>query len=146
MKSLAPLEIMSPDSEAEVSEITFFPQWIPAGFPSPAAPYEEPPIDLNKELIRHPSSTFIARVNGHSMEGGGIHDGDLLIIDKSIAPKSGHFAVCFIDGEYTLKCIEARGKKLFLKPLNTAYSELEITEYNTFQVWGVVTAVIKKLL
>ena len=79
---------------------------ISAGFPSPAQDFLDAPIDLNKELIRNPSSTFYARVNGQSMENMGIDSGDLVVIDKSIEISNGKIAVCYVDGEFTMKYIK----------------------------------------
>ena len=78
---------------------------IRAGFPSPAQDYLESGIDLNRELVKNPSSTFFGRVSGDSMAGAGIEDGDLIVIDKSISASEGDIAVCFVDGEFTLKRI-----------------------------------------
>ena len=86
------------------NEFPFFPG-ISAGFPSPANDYLEATIDLNKELVKNPGSTFFGRVKGLSMKDAGIDDEDILIIDKSVAPKTGMTAVCFIDGEFTVKKI-----------------------------------------
>src|SRR5690554_3855287 len=74
---------------------------ISAGFPSPADDFLDINIDLNKHLIKNPSTTFYGRVKGDSMKDAGIHDGDLLIIDKSLEPTNNKIAVCFIDGEFT---------------------------------------------
>lgn len=118
---------------------------IKAGFPSPAEDYMEPSIDLNKELIRHPSSTFFGRVSGESMIGAGIDDGDILIIDKSLEPYDGAAAVCFIDGEFTLKFIRFSAKTVWLIPANPDYPKLKVTGQNEFLIWGIVTYVIKKI-
>ena len=76
-----------------------------AGFPSPAQDYINSFIDLNKELVRHPAATFFARVVGDSMVDADVNEGDVLVVDKSIEPKEGDMAVCFIDGEFALKFI-----------------------------------------
>jgi len=76
---------------------------IHAGFPSPAQDYLESFIDLNKELVRHPVSTFFGKVVGDSMIDAGVEEGDILVIDKSLEPSEGDMAVCFIDGEFALK-------------------------------------------
>ncbi len=76
---------------------------ISAGFPSPAEDFLESGIDLNKELIKNPSTTFYARVRGNSMIDSGIEDGDLLMIDRSQKPKNGKVALCYIDGDFTVK-------------------------------------------
>lgn len=118
---------------------------IKAGFPSPAEDYLEPSIDLNRELIKHPASTFFGRVSGESMCGAGIEDGDILIIDKSLEPYNGAAAVCFIDGEFTLKFIRISAKNIWLIPANPAYPKIKVTEQNEFLIWGIVTYVIKKI-
>lgn len=117
---------------------------IKAGFPSPAQDYVENGIDLNRELVKNPSSTFFGRARGSSMEGAGIFDGDLLVIDKSLEPYEGAVAVCFIDGEFTLKRIhfEREGVKVvavWLQPENDSYSPIKVTEENQFIIWGIVT-------
>jgi DNA polymerase V len=118
---------------------------ISAGFPSPANDYLEGCIDLNKELIRNPDSTFFGRVKGMSMRDAGIDDGDVLIVDKSIAARDGMFAVCFIDGEFTLKKISVGKKTVTLYPANDQYQPITVTEENDFRIWGIVTYVIKKI-
>ena len=118
---------------------------VPAGFPSPAQDFRGEGIDLNRELIRHPASTFCARVSGHSMRDCGIDDGDLLIIDKSLTPREGSVAVCFVDGEFTLKRIAIRRDGIWLVPANPQYPELHVTEESNFQVWGIVSYVVKAL-
>ena len=85
--------------------LPFAEEGIRAGFPNPAQDYMEIAIDLNKELIKHPSSTFYGRVIGDSMIDEGIEEGDILVIDKSLEPMNDDLAVCFIDGEFTVKQI-----------------------------------------
>lgn len=121
---------------------------IKAGFPSPAQDYVKNTIDLNKELIRHPSSTFYARCSGDSMKDSGISDGDLLIIDKGLEPKDGNIVVAFIDGDFTLKRIKVDklNNCVWLMPENEAYQPIKVTEESSFIVWGVVTHNIKSQL
>jgi SOS-response transcriptional repressors (RecA-mediated autopeptidases) len=116
---------------------------IAAGFPSPAQDYIDLKIDLNKELIANPSSTFYARVKGSSMKDAGILDGDILVIDKSIEPRDGDTAVCFLDGEFTLKYIKMEADALWLVPANPKFQPIKVTEENNFCIWGVVTYSIK---
>jgi len=118
---------------------------IKAGFPSPAQDYMDLTLDLNKELIRHPSATFYGRVKGNSMEDAGISDGDILVIDRAAEYRDGMTAVCFIDGEFTVKKIRKEKDKLFLMPANPQYEPIEVTPENDFMIWGVVTYVIKKM-
>lgn len=116
---------------------------IRAGFPSPAADFIDVSIDLNKHLIKHPSATFYGRVKGDSMQDVGIEDGDLLIIDKSIRPSSGKIAVCYLDGEFTVKRIRIEKETCWLLPANSHYSAIKVTSENDFVIWGIVTHVIK---
>ena len=116
---------------------------ISAGFPSPAQDYIDLSLDLNKELINNPSSTFFGRVKGSSMIDAGIEDGDLLVIDKSLEPQDGDTTVCFIDGEFTLKYVKIDKDEIFLIPANPDFKPIRITAENNFCIWGVVTYSIK---
>ena len=118
---------------------------IHAGFPSPAEDFAEPTLDLNHYVIKNPASTFYARIKGDSMVGVNIQDGDVVVIDKSLEPTDGSIAVCFIDGEFTLKRIRIEKGKVWLQPANPEFPAIEVTEENHFVVWGIVTYVIKKM-
>ena len=118
---------------------------ISAGFPSPASDYLDIAIDLNKELIKNPSATFLGRVKGLSMKDAGIDDQDILVVDKSLEPQNGKVAVCCIDGEFTLKRINIRKKEIFLMPANTDFQPIRVTEDNDFLIWGIVTYIIKQM-
>jgi|TARA_B000000441_G_scaffold123458_1_gene100003 DNA polymerase V len=120
-------------------------QGISAGFPSPADDFKEIRISLDKELVKNEEATFYARVSGDSMQGAGLENGDLLIIDRSIEPSNNKIAVCFVDGEFTVKRIKIESKKVHLIPENKKYSPIEINEENELIIWGIVTYVIKKL-
>lgn len=117
---------------------------IRAGFPSPAQDYLEQAIDLNKELIRHPASTFYGRVAGDSMRDEGIEEGDILVIDKSLELMDDDLAVCFIDGEFTVKRVRLEPDSAWLVPSNPNYPLIKVTPENDFIVWGIVTYTIKK--
>ncbi len=84
-------------------------------------------LDLNKDLIKHPEATFYARVKGRSIIDAGIEDGDLLIIDKALEPKDGDIAVCFIDGEFTLKRLAVKEDGVYLIPANAEFKPIRIT-------------------
>ena len=118
---------------------------ISAGFPSPAEDFKETRISLDEELIKNKEATFFARVSGQSMIGAGLDDNDLLIIDRSITPENNKIAVCFLDGEFTVKRLRVEGQKVWLQPENPNYPVIEITEENNFIIWGIVTNVIKKV-
>ncbi len=138
------IEIYKPALQSAMS-LPLANQGISAGFPSPADDFLDLSIDLNKELIKHPYATFYGRVSGDSMIGAGLDDGDLLIIDKSLEPQDGKIAVCFIDGEFTVKRIKVDKDSLWLMPENQKYKPIKVTEDNEFIIWGVVTSVIKNL-
>ena len=120
-------------------------QGISAGFPSPADDFKEIRISLDKELVKNRAATFYARVSGESMVGAGLDDGDLLVIDRSLDPENGKIAVCFVDGEFTVKRIKKEEDRLYLMPENKKYKRIEIKEENELIIWGVVEYVIKKV-
>ena len=126
-------------------EIPLSTERVAAGFPSPAEEYNGPGLDLNREIVKNPASTFYARVSGLSMIDEGINDGDLLVIDKSIEPYSGCLAVCYIDGEFTLKHFKKEKDYGLLIPANKEFSPIKVTADNDFLIWGVVTHLIKKM-
>jgi len=118
---------------------------ISAGFPSPADDFVDRRLDLNEYLIRHPTATFFVRVQGDSMIDAGIHDGDILIVDRSLDPADNKIIIAVLNGELTVKRVIKRGGQLWLLPENPAYAPVEITADIQFEVWGVVTNVIHPL-
>ncbi len=134
-----------PSDVAHILNVPITEQKISAGFPSPAENFGNATLDLNKELVKNPASTFYARVKGVSMIEEGINDGDLLVIDKSITPYNQCIAVCFIDGEFTLKRFQNHGDHALLIPANSDYEPIKVTAENDFVIWGVVRYVIKKV-
>ena len=118
---------------------------ISAGFPSPAGDFKQERISLDKELIKNKEATFFARVSGESMINAGLEDGDLIVIGRSLEPTNNKIAVCFIDGEFTVKRLQVKKNKIWLKPENTNYKAIEVKEDNELIIWGIVTNVIKKL-
>lgn len=120
---------------------------VKAGFPSPAEDVREK-LDLVKLLVRHKASTFFFRVSGVSMVDVDMDEGDIIIVDRAVEPYNDCKAVCFIDGEYTVKRMEIMGDRVRLLPANEnnpKYRPIDVTEENNFMVWGVVTYVIKKM-
>jgi len=116
---------------------------ITAGFPSPADDHLDKSIDLNSEIIKDRDATFFGRVEGDSMIGAGIEHGDLLVINKGLEPRNGKIAVCFIDGEFTVKRIKMENDVIWLIAENTRYKPIKVTAENDFLIWGIVTNVIK---
>lgn len=116
-----------------------------AGFPSPADDFIERRLDLGRALVPHPDATFFARVEGDSMRDECIEEGDLLVVDKSVEAADGDLAVCYLDGEFTLKRIRMRAGRVRLVASNPRYEAIEVTPENDFSIWGVVTFVVKKI-
>lgn len=125
--------------------LQFFEGRVQAGFPSPAQGEYADTIDLNRALITNPAATFCARVIGNSMVDAGINEGDLLIIDRSLTPHDGSIAVCFIDGDFTVKRLSVRADGVFLTPANATFPEMRVPEESSFQIWGVVSHIVKKV-
>jgi len=144
MKKNPKLTFHKPDYKSEL-RIPFIPDGVSAGFPSPAADFTENNIDLNKELSENPLATFYIKVKGNSMIDAGIEDKDVLIVDRSIEPQDNKIAVCFIDGEFTVKRIKLEKDCLYLMPENSNYTPIKVTEENELIIWGIVTYVIKKM-
>ena len=117
---------------------------VQAGFPSPADDYMERSIDLNEELIHRPHATFFLRAAGHSMVGAGIHDGDLLIVDRAATPRPGLVVVAIVDGEFTLKRLAQTNNGLALEPEHTGYQPIAVGEDTDVRIWGVVTFVVHR--
>jgi DNA polymerase V len=119
-------------------------QRIPAGFPSPADEYAESALDLNTYLVRNKTATFFFRVIGDSMTGAHIHDGDLLVVDRSIEPKHGHIVLAVVNNEYTVKRLHSLGGVIELHAENPAYAPIRFQEHDQLQVWGVVTGAVSR--
>ena len=132
-------------AESTAIELPIIEEGISAGFPSPAGDFLDAKIDLNKELIKSPSTTFFGRVRGDSMIGAGLGDGDLLIIDKSLEPKNGRIAICYIEGEFTCKRIKIERNEVWLVAENKLYKPIKINKEDDFLIWGIVTNVIKSV-
>jgi len=128
-------------------EILFVDGGIKAGFPSLAQDYMTESIELNKEIIRHKETTFLARVSGNSLMNAGICDGDIIVINKSLDMNDGDSVVAYFDGEFTLKEFKSdkANNSAWLIPHNDSYSPIKDTEDNDFLIWGVLTYIIKKL-
>jgi DNA polymerase V len=133
-----------PDFENS-NELPFIAAGIKAGFPSPAADFDESKISLDHVLVKNREATFYAKAAGNSMTGAGIDDGDVLVIDRSLEPQNNKIAVCFIDGEFTIKRILIDKDCVYLIPENKNYQPIKVTDENELVIWGIVTYVIKKV-
>jgi len=138
------LTFFTPDLSTGSGAI-YFETGISAGFPSPADDFKQERISLDNILVKNKLSTFYARVSGQSMVGAGIDDNDLLIIDRSLEPAHNKIAVCFLDGEFTVKRLKVEADGIWLQPENPNYKPIKVTEENNFVIWGIVTNVIKKV-
>ena len=134
-------EIYIPDL-GTTQKLPYFDGGVSAGFPSPAEDYMHSKLDLNNLLIEHPSATYYVRVNGDSMFGAGILNGDLLIVDRSLEVTNNCIVVAYIDGEFTVKRIKKINNKMFLQPENKNHQAIEITESMDFELFGVVAHAI----
>ncbi|MBO7278086.1 MAG: translesion error-prone DNA polymerase V autoproteolytic subunit [Bacteroidales bacterium] len=120
---------------------------VKAGFPSPADDIREK-LDLIQLLVKHKASTFFFRVSGVSMVDAAMDEGDILIVDRSLDPYNGCKAICFIDGEYTVKHVEILEQQVRLLPANEhnhQYQPIVVEPEQDFLIWGIVTYVIKKM-
>ena len=125
--------------------LPLFSSGVSAGFPSPADDYIDRSLDLNELLIKNPAATFFVRVAGDSMIGAGIHDGDILIVDRSLQPANGKIVIAVLNGELTVKRLFRTAACCRLVAENPDYDPIEVTEETGCEVWGVATSVIHQL-
>jgi len=118
---------------------------ISCGFPSPAEDYRESELDINALVIAHPDATFYVRVSGDSMEGAGICEGDVLVVDRALDARENAIIVALVNGEFTVQRLLTIDDTLFLIPENPRYDPLPITEEMEFRVWGIATYCIHRL-
>jgi len=144
IKQNASLTFFTPDNLNTLGAV-YFDTGISAGFPSPAEDFKQERLSLDNELIKNKEATFFARVSGQSMVDAGLSDNDLLVIDRSLSPAHNKIAVCFLDGEFTVKRLKVEKDEVWLQPENKNYQPIKITEENDFVIWGIVTNVIKKV-
>ena len=135
LPELNPPQVLIPLGAAKVS----------AGFPSPAADYEDKRLDINEYLIRNPVSTFFFPVKGDSMQGAEIFDGEILVVDRSIKPAHGDIVVAFVDGERLVKRLYHRNSRVALVAENPAYPALHIQGEMELMIWGVVIGKFKRI-
>ena len=117
---------------------------VPAGFPSPATDYLEDGLDLNAYLVQHPAATFLFSVQGHSMQGAGILDGDKVVVDRAVDARHGHIVVATVDGEFTMKRLYQRHNRVELHPENPAFPPIQSTGSTPLPIWGVVLGAVRR--
>jgi DNA polymerase V len=129
-------------STDQTYEIPFFEMKIPAGAPSPIDGYMCNRLDLNRHLIRNPSSTFFVQVTGESMIDAGIKENDLLIVDKNIEATNNKIVIAVVNNEFTVKRLKIVNNESFLIPENKNFFPIKLEEGS--YIWGVVTSVIQQ--
>jgi DNA polymerase V len=135
-------EAWLPSLLAPVQRIPLFGHKVPAGFPSPADDYVEDRLDLNQLLVQNKSATFFLRVKGDSMINAGIHDGDIIVVDRSVEPVDRSVVVAVIDGELTIKRLVKRNEVVELHAENPKYAPIQFKEGQVLTIWGVVTSAV----
>lgn len=143
--SKQPLTFFIPKPPGNSFGAIYFDTGISAGFPSPADDFKQERLSLDSELIKNKEATFFARVSGQSMIDAGLNDNDLLVIDRSLSPTHNRIAVCFLDGEFTVKRLKVVNDDIWLQPENKHYKPIKVAPENDFIIWGIVTNVIKKV-
>jgi DNA polymerase V len=113
-------------------------QPVPAGFPSPAADYYEERLSLDEHLIEHKEATFFVRVQGHSMTGFGIHDGDLLVVDRALDPADRSVVIAVVDGGFTVKQMCRIPDGILLRSGTPGHKDILVSGDQELSVWGVV--------
>lgn len=118
---------------------------VPAGFPSPAMDFEEGELDIGAYLVRHPAASYWMRVSGRSMEGAGIYDRDLILVDRSLLPMDEDIVVATVAGEITVKRFRIRGTRVWLEPdpVGGAYPIIEMTDGQELDIFGVVASSVR---
>ena len=136
------IEVLRVNEDPVKQLIPIFTSRVQAGFPSPADDHLEDTLDLNTHLIHHKEATFFVKAQGESMIGAGIHQGDILIVDKSLSPKSGMIVIAVVDGEFTVKRLHKYKGNITLKAENSEFEDIKIKGTDELIIWGVVTSVI----
>jgi len=125
-------------------EVPFFLCDTPAGFPSPAQDDMQEPIDLGAWLVEHPAASYIMRVEGRSMSGVGINDGDLIVVNRAKEPRAGMIVVALVHGDRTLKRLRYVDGRHWLVPEAEGFHDILVDEH--VQIWGVVVGVARKMV
>ncbi|EKP0309433.1 translesion error-prone DNA polymerase V autoproteolytic subunit [Aeromonas caviae] len=132
------------NADAPLVEIPLFLSPAVCGFPSPAQDYVEQTIDLNQLCVSHPAATYYVRAKGNSMLGAGIHDGDLLIVDRSMRAVHGAVVIASVDGEFTVKRLQLLPQPALL-PENDDYPPILLDDGSNAEMFGVVAFVVHSL-
>jgi DNA polymerase V len=114
-------------------------------FGSPADDSGVGRLDLNDILIKHAQATFLMRVAGTSMRDAGIDDGDLVLVDRAIAPLHDHVIIAIVDDGFVCRRLISQLQGVRLRAADAAVPDIVVAEGNELQVWGVVTHAIRPL-
>ncbi|MFT5533451.1 MAG: DNA polymerase V [Burkholderiaceae bacterium] len=137
-----PLGLVPASELAPLCLRPFYGQRISAGFPSPAEEYLEKGLDLNTYLVRNKTATFYFRVQGDSMTGARIFDGDMVVVDRSVAPKHRNIVLAVVNADYTIKRLHKRAGVIELRAENPRYAPIQFGDGETLEIWGVVVGVV----
>ncbi len=138
-------EFYRPVSQPRPLRLPLFGSKVQAGFPSPADDYVAGQLDLHQLLVKREAATFYVRVQGDSMVGAGIREGDILVVDRSITPTDGKIVIAVLNGELTVKELSIKPQGVQLLPRNDAYPPIDVPQESDLTVWGVVTGVVRQL-
>ncbi len=139
---LFPVECDPPRDDGELASL--YTEGVSAGFPSPARDSSDGPLNLNSFMVLHPEATFYARVEGDSMNDAGILDGDYLVVDRALDPRESDVVVASVNGEFCVKVLNLEHDPPRLLPQNSSYPPIVITPETDFQIFGVVTGIVRK--
>lgn len=131
--------------KTECNALPIFGTKAAAGFPSPADDFLEDKLSLDDILVKNPAATYIVRITGNSMINEGIHDNDLIIVDRSLTPQDGKIVVVAIDGEITVKKLRLKNGSMQLLPGNPDFPPIEVRPENSIVIWGVVKTIIHEI-
>ncbi len=145
LKNLSGMSIIPMAPSPAPVEMPFYDCSVSAGFPSPADDSFGITMDLNKHLVQNAPATFFVRTSGDSMLNAGIHDGDLLVVDRSLTAKHQDIVIAAVNGDLTVKRLMHTGGMTILQAENPEFSNIELTEDMAVSLWGVVTSVIHSL-
>jgi len=135
---------------ARVGKETLAPKHVPRtsvaiSFGSPASDSGITRLDLNDIFIKNQQATFLMRVAGDSMRDAGLDDGDIVLVDRAVAPAHGHVVIAVVESEFICRHLAREGNTLSLCATDPAVADIHPREGQEFQLWGVVTTVMKSL-
>ena len=136
--------VMLAHHSPQKKHLNLFDYKVPAGFPSPADDHIEKVLDLNEYLITRKETTFFVKIKGDSMIDASIHDGDIVIVDRSREAKIGDIILASIDGEFTIKILAKHLSQPRLLPANEKFQPIVVNKNMQFEIWGVITGAVRK--